>query len=343
MHKASNGYTKSFFSQALNIRQRALNLNLRIDVNGVKRKALSVILVSTVILLMMTQTVLSALESHVSINMSGAVRTNPAGNLIFSSGFEDSRDGYIQAEGYNALRIINTVTGNPANTYMYPSGSAWWIEGRDTTHRPSGAPAVASHTGSYCLGLAKSGGNTRCEFQLRDWNWHTHDEYYFRMWVYFPSNWDVSPSSNGWEVLFAFGDSVYAAPQGYPYIDIALWAKGTPGSYSLVLEGRGFSNEGHTYNMKTNWNLPRGQWSKWEIYFDRGDADAANGSVWVKVNDVQYLSSTGNVYAKASVNGNYNGGAGAQLEIYPQDLYSGGSGNEYRYLDDLEIWSGLPT
>jgi hypothetical protein len=220
---------------------------------------------------------------------------------------------------------------------MYPSGSKWWIEGRDTTHRPSGAPAVTAHSGSYCLGLARQG-SQRCEFQLRQWGWASYDEWYFDMWLYFPSNWDTTPaSSSGWEVLFAFGDSVYAAPQGYPYVDVALWRGNTAGVYTLVLEGRGFSDEGHTYATHANFALPRGQWSHWEIYFDRGDVDAHNGSAWVKVNGVQYVSSIGNIYGKQSTNN------GATLEIYPQDLYSGSGGTEYRYVDDLKIYNGLPT
>jgi len=55
----------------------------------------------------------------------------------------------------------------------------------------------------------------------------------------------------------------------------------------------------------------------------------------VKVDGVQYLSGSGIPFKDSS-------NAGAQLEIYPQDLYSGSGGTEYRYVDDLEIWNGLP-
>jgi hypothetical protein len=309
-------------------------LNHIINPKTIKNNVHIALLFTIVLVLLMPQIVTCLQQASVSINISGTIGTN-GDNLIFSSGFENSADGY---GGENRLNLINTVTGKAASTYMhygYSSGSPFWIEGKEQNH------GITAHSGSYCLGLARQS-TDRCEFQLRDWNWYSYDEWYFRMWIYFPSNWDVTSSSNGWEVLFAFGDSVYGQPQGYPYIDIALWAKGTPGSYSLVLEGRGFSNEGHTYSMKTNFALPRGQWSKWEIYLDRGDADASNAAAWVKVNNVQYLSASGFAF-KDSANGDYNNGAGAQLEIYPQDLYTGSSSSETRYVDDLEIWNGLPT
>jgi hypothetical protein len=293
-----------------------------------------------------TQIALSAQQVIVSIATSGTTGTSSISNLIFSSGFEDSRDHGTTGSGDYALTIYNQVTGTAAHTYMYPSGNNWWINGRETA--PSGAPTVSAHSGSYCLGMKRNGGN-RAEFQLRDWKWNSYDEWYFSMWLYFPSNWDTTPAtSSGSEVMFAFGDSIYhetgGSPDGgFPYIDIAIWRMSTP-VYSLVLEGRGFSDEGHTYDQAYPFDLAglcKGKWSRWEIYFDRGDVDAHNGSVWVKVNGVEYLRSMGNIYAKWS--GGYQPSGGKTLEIYPQDLYATGSGTEYRYVDDLEIWNGVPT
>jgi hypothetical protein len=147
--------------------------------------------------------------------------------------------------------------------------------------------------------------------------------------------------------MFAFGDSIYhqtggIADGGFPYIDIRIWRSSTP-IYSLVLGGYGFSNENHVYAQTYPFDLSglcKGKWSHWEIYFDRGDVDAHNGVAWVKVNGVQYLYSTG-IYAKWS--GGYQPAGGKTLEIYPQDLYATGYGTEFRYLDDLEIWNGVPT
>jgi hypothetical protein len=290
----------------------------------------------------MTQIVLSAQQASVTIPTSGAIGTRDTSNLIFSSGFEDPRDAGTSGAGDYALTIYNQVTAARAHTYMYPSGNVWWINGKETP--PSGAPTVTAHSGSYCLGMKRNGGN-RAEFQLRDWKWDSGDEWYFNMWIYFPSNWDTTPAtSSGGETMFAFGDSIYhetgGSPDGgFPYIDIRIWRFSTP-TYTLALGGRGFSDEDHVYDQYSPFPLPKGQWSYWEIYFDRGDVDAHNGVAWVKVNGVEYLYSTG-IYAKWS--GGYQPSGGKTLEIYPQDLYATGSGTEYRYLDDLEIWNGVPT
>jgi hypothetical protein len=327
-----------FFSRASKI--GGLNRAFRIDVSeGIRRKIQIALLFSMVVLLVMTQIALSALQASVSINLLGTIGTSTTANLLFSSGFEDSRDHGTNGNGDYNLVIYNQVTGAKAHTYTYDGGSSvdsWWIQGKETA--PSGAPTgVTAHSGTCCLGM-KRGGNNRAEFQLRDWGWNSYDEWYFSMWLYFPSNWDTTPAtSSGAETMFAFGDSVYAAPQGYPYLDIEIWRASTP-TYTLVIAGYDFNNVGgHFYDRYANFPLPKGQWSHWEIYFDRGDVDAANGSAWVKVDGVEYLRSEGNIYAKASAN------QGATLEIYPQDLYASGYGTEFRYVDDLQIWNGVPS
>jgi hypothetical protein len=339
MHRLRRGNVINSFHKAQPLGK--LNINLQNSFNSMKRKGAMAIFFSIIAFLLMIEIALSAQQVVVSITTSGTIGTAIPGNLIFSSGFEDSRDRGTTGEGAYALTVYNQVTNARAYTYMYPNGNSWWINGRESA--PSGAPTVTSHSGSYCLGMKRNGGN-RAEFQLRDWKWNSYDEWYFSMWLYFPSNWDTTPPVTGSEVMFAFGDSIYhatggSADGGMPYIDIALWAWSAypTGTYTLVLEGRGFNNEGHTYDTQTYFALPRGQWSHWEIYFDRGDVDAHNGSVWVKVNGVEYLRSIGNIYGKWS--GGYQPAGGKTLEIYPQDLYAGSGGTEYRYLDDLEIWS----
>jgi hypothetical protein len=301
------------------------------------------------VLALMTQIVLSAQQVSWTIATSGTVRTSSNNNLIFSSGFEDSRDHGTSGNGDYSLVVYNQVTDARTHTYTYDGGSSvdrWWINGKETP--PSGAPTVTAHSGSYCLGIYR-GGNNRAELQFRDWSWASYDEWYFSMWLYFPSNWDTTPAtSSGGETMFAFGDSIYhqtgSTPDGgFPYIDIRIWRFSTP-TYTLALGGRGFSDEDHVYDQYSPFDLAglcKGKWSHWEIYFDRGDVDAHNGVAWVKVNGVEYLYGTG-VYGK------YSGGYPSDetqkvLEIYPQDLYATGYGTEFRFLDDLEIWNGLPT
>jgi hypothetical protein len=341
MRNSINGNTKSYFSPTLYTRQ--LSLNPHCDENRIKRATYIGLIIFIAVSLLMSQIVIGTLQSSVSINVSGTIENNIPGNLIFSSGFEDSRDRGTSGEGDYALTIYNQVTDARAHTYMYPSGNYWWIEGKET--RPSGATAIPAHSGSYCLGMNRNGGN-RAEFQLRDWGWDSYDEWYFSMWLYFPSNWDTTPAtSSGAEVMFAFGDSIYhqtggTTDGGFPYVDIEIWRASTP-TYSLALCGYDFNNRGHFYDTHANFPLPKGRWSHWEIYFDRGEVDAANGSAWVKVDGVEYLRSMGNIYAKWS--GGYQPAGGKTLEIYPQDLYASGSGIEFRYLDDLQIWNGVPT
>jgi hypothetical protein len=352
MGSLRSGNAKSLFSWASFLGE--LNLTLRINPGDIKHKGWKAVIFSIIVLSFMTQIVLSAQQASWSIATSGTIAPSPTptptpppvqGTLLFSSGFEDSRDHGTSGNGDYALTIYNQATGAKTHTYTYDGGSGvdtWWINGKETP--PSGAPSVSAHSGSYCLGI-KRGGNNRAELQFRDWSWASYDEWYFSMWLYFPSNWDTTPaSSSGGETMFAFGDSIYhetgGSPDGgFPYIDIRIWRFSTP-TYTLVLGGRGFSDEDHVYDT-SSFTIPKGQWSHWEIYFDRGDVDAHNGVAWVKVDGVQYLYSTG-IYAKWS--GGYPANETQKvLEIYPQDLYATGYGTEFRYLDDLEIWSGVPT
>jgi hypothetical protein len=324
-----------------------LNFNFRMDVSKIRRIAQIALLCFLIILLVMTQIGLSALQANVTINMTGTIGTSTNANMIFSSGFEDSRDRGTSGNGDYNLVIYNQVTGAATHTYTYDGGSSvdhWWINGKESA--PSGSPTVTSHSGSYCLGINR-GGNNRAELQFRDWSWNSYNKWYFSMWLYFPSNWDTTPAtSSGEEVMFAFGDSIYhqtgsTIDGGFPYLDIDIWRFSTP-TYTLALCGRGFSDEAHTYDTSSPFDLAglcKGKWSHWEIYFDRGDVDAHNGIAWVKVNGVEYLSASG-IYAKWS--GGYQPPGGKTLEIYPQDLYSGGYGTEFRYLDDLQIWNGVP-
>jgi hypothetical protein len=350
-----SGNPKILFSRALF--SGKLNLNLRITPGDVKREGRKALLFSVLAFLVMTQIVLGLQQVSVSITSSGTMTSSPSptptptpppiqGTLLFSSGFEDSRDRGTSGNGDYNLRIYNQVTGTQTHTYTYDGGSSvdrWWINGRESA--PSGAPTVTAHSGSYCLGIYR-GGNNRAELQFRDWGWASYDEWYFSMWLYFPSNWDTTPaSSSGGETIFAFGDSIYhasggSADGGFPYIDIEFWRASTP-TYTLALTGYDYSNHGRQYDTYANFPLPKGQWSHWEIYFDRGDVDAHNGVAWVKVNGIEYVSATG-IYAKWS--GGYPSDETQKvLEIYPQDLYASGYGTEYRFLDDLEIWSGVPT
>jgi hypothetical protein len=266
---------------------------------------------------------------------------------LFSSGFEDARDTGTNGNGDYNLKIYNQVTNALTHTYTYDNGSSvdsWWINGKETA--PVGAPIVSAHSGNYCLGINR-GGNSRAELQFRDWSWDSHKTWYFKFWHYFPSNWDTTPAtSSGEEVLFAFGDSIFhqtggVTDGGFPYMSIEIWRESNP-VYNLTLRGYDFDNVAHTYASHYPWDLAslKGQWAKWEIYFDRGDVDAHNGIAWVKINDVQVLSATG-IYAKWS--GGYPTDETQKiLEIYPIDLYSGGYGQEFRFIDDLEIWDGVP-
>jgi hypothetical protein len=340
------GNRRSFFSRPSKI--GGLKPSFRIDRTGIRRVAQITLLFFIIGCMIMAQIALSALQASVTINMSGTIGTSTTANLIFSSGFEDSRDAGTPGNGDYALKLHNQVTGTQAHTYIYDGGSGvdlWWINGKETP--PSGAPVVTAHSGSYCLGIDR-GGNNRAEFQLRDWSWSSYNKWYFSMWLYFPSNWDTTPAtSSGGETMFAFGDSIYhqtgsTIDGGFPYLDIRIWRLSTP-TYSLVLGGRGFSDEDHVYDQAYPFDLAglcKGKWSHWEIYFDRGAVDAHNGIAWVKVNGVEYLSASG-IYAKWS--GGYPTDETQKvLEIYPQDLYATGYGTEFRYLDDLQIWNGVP-
>jgi len=261
----------------------------------------------------------------------GSTSLSTQGNIDYNNGHIPPGLTLLYSTDFEKVTVTDSHHISIPLTHYFnygPPSSPFWMD--DGTYM---ANSPTPHSGTSCLGLARVN-IERSEFILWNWQWDFSNTWYFREWLYFPPGWSIP--NGGWEVIFGFGDAKY--PPGYPWISLTIEPTGTAGVFTMYAGGSGFNNNYNgPYGTPVTATLPRGQWSKWEFYIDRGTANVANGQLKVWINDALILDSGPILPAKSSAN------SGATLEFYPSDLYGGvggaSPGNEQRWIDDLEIYA----
>jgi hypothetical protein len=252
------------------------------------------------------------------------------GNIDYNNGHIPPGLALLYSTDFETVTVTDShhISISIKHFFNYgPPSSPFWMEGYDQFN------GITPHSGTRALGLARVN-IERNEFILWNWQWDFSNTWYIREWLHFPSDWSIP--SGGWEVLFGFGDAKY--PPGYPWIGVSAEPTSTPGTFTIYASGSGFyNNYNGPFGTPVKFALPRGQWSEWEFYVDRGTANVANGQLKLWVNGILVLDSGAILPAKSSAN------SGATLDIYPSDLYGRDSYynpfNETRWIDDLEIYA----
>ena len=85
-------------------------------------------------------------------------------------------------------------------------------------------------------------------------------------------------------------------------------------------------------------NLDDMEWHKIEIYVDVGTTGDKNGRFWVNVDDLELIHQTG-----VTFNSIIHSNPIHCITGWPSNISGGCSGPGQTWLDDLEIWTGLPT
>ena len=208
------------------------------------------------------------------------------------------------------------------------SEATYWSELTSELTRSSDNP----YAGSYCMtydpwvtgnphtnvGIPTTYGNTS-NFNLADYEL---DE----MYITWEHKWQTGISYSG----SMENKNIYI---GYGELD-----KGGNNNWHIYIR----SNPG--YNLQHNWyraldgvNSEDGNWHKMELYINLGTT-GPTGSAWFKVDGVYVLNETGLTFRnQQEING-----ADLLLIQWPANTSGTPTGNARQWLDNLEIWDGLP-
>lgn len=203
-------------------------------------------------------------------------------------------------------------------------GSDFWMDDGTVISGVSPTP----HSGSRCVGMEAPTQAERLEFNIKNLeDLVTTDEFFIRHWLYLPVGWTV-PSPKNWYVL----NALYQADES-PWTPMSEFGVDTH-------DGPDQCRYRYTYGTGPSkiWlnhdygSLPVGEWFKLEWYVKLHETDGRQ-ILWM--ND----ELIGDDIKKTT---NY---AGADVLSTIAKIYGGeGSGQTYRlWVDDLEIWDGIPS
>ncbi|MCP3928433.1 MAG: hypothetical protein GY705_04960 [Bacteroidetes bacterium] len=215
--------------------------------------------------------------------------------------------------------------------------SSYWSELTSEITRSNENP----HSGNYSMtydpwttgnphgniGYAVDHGNTR-NFSVRDMAGST---YYFKWY-------------QRWETGIEYPGSV---ENKLLYLGYSTWG----GDFTFTLKKYDAdvfhitirSNPGYTIRINTyptfsGGNLDDMEWHKMEVYLDLGTT-GETGYFFVKIDDVSLIEKS-NVRFRDQIKINNNSALG--IIQWPSNISSTPSGTSRTWLDDLEIWDGLP-
>jgi len=220
-----------------------------------------------------------------SIVSAGTIVSNniPSGlTLKFQTGFE------------SATASGTTLNGIGVSNYIDTSGSGTagiWMET---------GTQVTPHTGTKALGMQAGSGSYRCELDLYQNALGLSNQFFIDEWLYLPSNFTVTHSSQGeYYIIFQF-EGTYTSGC-FPIYSLMIGARNTDGTFPLMFGGRDYTgtpidtaqytgNGGTTYNfiqmLYSHFNLPLGQWFHFQWY----ETVSTSGLVQAWINGIQIVN-----------------------------------------------------
>lgn len=196
------------------------------------------------------------------------------------------------------------------------------------------------HSGSYCMtydpwtngnphgntGYITSHGNTS-NFDLSE---HQLDEIYITWYHRWETGIDYGGSSENKNIYIGYSD------WGGDFVFI-LDKNAVDGWHIDIHSNPGYNLIHNWYRPFSGGNVEDNQWHKIEIYLNLGTT-GATGIAWVKVDGIYLLNETGVTFRnEQEING-----ADLLLIQWPSNTSGDTPGTAVQWLDDLEIWDGLP-
>jgi hypothetical protein len=245
------------------------------------------------------------------------------------------------------------------------AGSRTWIE--------TGSE-VTPHSGSRCIGLCSgpSGSSVRCEWELNHldgsggtpyvpshgppYGFNIVKDYYFSVWLYFPSDWNLTQPVSGWSWYELMNPFVFYDFSGY-FPRTCLHIHRYPdGHYDLVLH---YDNvEGETQEI--SWTLLnpfdlstiRGKWTKWSFFAHRTtDYTTAYMKMWLNDEPLNCTDDGTSIFSDSNANlgptdRSYHlrtKGISTNWIITFAKSYTDGNGKaHYLWFDDLQLYTDIP-
>lgn len=207
------------------------------------------------------------------------------------------------------------------------TGSRMWIE---DGHQVPNSPTP--HSGTRCIGMQVTTSD-RNEFNIANMETFVGPEFYVSLWLYRALDW-VLPASGWYSTLCPFQSQIAVPRPREPSIGLATYEPSTElflGRNDFLGVGLGMSNwvEYLSYAFQA---LPKGRWVKfaWDVVLH-----PTQGKVKVWVDDVLICDAS-------NVETTYYSGQPMKTTI--AKIYGTEGVGTYRlWVDDLQIWTGIPT
>ena len=263
--------------------------------------------------------------------------TQPTGTLRFKSGFESP----VEFTDSTRRHFMGADQGCDWSDYDHFIN---YVEGRVGVDVDSQLSTIHAHSGSRSLYQAKlrRGGQWRSQLVFPTYDDYFGTRIFVRKWLYYPTDFDLP--EHGWMAgVFSHRETGNLNTGDQFTVGMGIWRHS---SYSdelfWVVEGLKYKGSGSPeYRTFRAFNLevavPRGRWFKLEEYVERHPTEGVV-KVWVddqlifELSGVQTKYNTGNVKVAHMV-GKVMVGNEDYGYTYPY----------YHWLDDLEIWDGMPS
>jgi hypothetical protein len=321
------------------------------------------------IVLLLSLSLLFAIPILESVSAAGSIPTSilsqglivyngiPNG-LVYSTGFETAYKLSSTSLYLDPDPVYNYSPDNYINTAG--TGSIFWVEGYETTtpgfvHRPGSTRCLASKI------VANPSSTRRAQLDLylmqgpgigndptRPNIMGTSNEFYFQEWMFISSDFALTqtPTAN-WYGLWQITD---ARPGNYvPFYLFDVYQL-APGDFRVSMTYR--DQNFQTYpaipyvgnqaeNIIDHYPLPLGVWFKWGVYMYRHETDGII-KVWINDNLIMDLHRTETLPLPTKYIDSINP-TGAYY-FNPLKNYGGGNPVDVTvWIDDLEIWEGMPS
>ena len=216
------------------------------------------------------------------------------------------------------------------------SNSGYWSELTSELTRSSESPYAGSYSMTYDPwitanphtneGIITTYGNTE-KFDLTKVHTNT---YYFRWKHRWQTGVDYSGSVHNKNIYIGYGE------WGGDFVFVI--EKGSSSNFHIVLR----SNPGYQIRLNTYQeaykNLDDMQWHNIELYLDLGTT-GPTGYILIRI-DGHVLYEGNNIYFRDAIN--INGGVPLNIIQWPSNTSGTTSGHNRQWLDNLEIWDGMP-
>lgn len=264
-------------------------------------------------------------------------------NLLYSTSFE-STTIYSSGSIEGQLNLEGLGQASPRNQLQLNTGT-FWVQGLTSPIANPPSP----HTGSKCIGLnvpAGTGMGIRSELQMNRLDGSDSnslppimDEAFFSVWLYLPSDWNLQATGYNWYELadpFWLWVGSWNGPRTCLHIHKP---NGPNGPFDLQLEYEPYQGgPKQILGTVSNFVVPKGEWFNLKYWIFKSNAE---GEIKLWLSTSHY----GENYLVAD-------GTNLQTIYYGQTnwfstigkVYLDGDGYSHSvWIDDLEIWDGMPT